>query len=115
MDDNDAVDTTTWSMVDHACRACAGRVLASADGARVRCAECSAEAAGGPETICWCGALPAGARARLKCVRSSGATPEFPSQIVAIESGEDAASQPTAVTYFQVDGCDKQFFRSARH
>jgi hypothetical protein len=111
--DNPEVIDTAWVMLDHACRSCGGRVLASADGAsaRVRCAECSAEAAGGPTEICWCGALPAGSRARLKCVRSSGATPEFPCQIVAIECGEDAAAQPAVVEYLQVDGCNKRFFR----
>jgi hypothetical protein len=111
MDDTDAVDTTTWSMVDHICRTCGGRIVASADGARVRCAECGSSATGGHEEICWCGALPAGSRARLKCVRNEHPTPESPSGGVAIECGEAAASQPTAVTYFQVDGCDKRFFR----
>jgi hypothetical protein len=107
MDDTETVDT--WAMIDHACRACGGRVLIA--GARVRCADCDASATGGPESLCWCGALPAGSRARLKCVRSSGAAPDFPSQIVAVECGEDAASQPTEVEYLQIDGCDKRFFR----
>jgi hypothetical protein len=111
VENSEAIDTTTWSIVDHACRTCGGRVLASADGARVRCADCDASATGGPDSLCWCGALPAGSRARLKCVRNKHPTPESPGAIVAIEDAEDAAAQPTDVQYMQVDGCDKRFFR----
>jgi hypothetical protein len=100
-----------WRISDHTCRPCACRVLASADGARVRCAECSAEAEGSHENLCWCGALPAGSRVRPKCVRNKHPTPESPGAIVAIEDGEDVATPPSAVAYLQIDGCDKHIFR----
>jgi hypothetical protein len=118
MDNPEVIDTDTgaWAMVDHACRWCGGRILASADGARVRCADCDASAHGGPETICWCGALPAGSRTRLRCVRNKHPTPESPAAIVATEDAEDAVAGPFEVAYFQIDaglanGCDKRFFR----
>jgi hypothetical protein len=99
MDDTEVVDAgtaETWSMIDHACRACGGRVLANAAGARVRCGDCSAEAEGSHESLCWCGALPAGFRARLRCVRDEHPTPASPGAIVAIECGENAALPPSA-------------------
>jgi hypothetical protein len=55
VENSEAIDTDAWVIVDHACRACGGRVVASADGAKVRCAECSAEAEGSHENLCWCG------------------------------------------------------------
>jgi hypothetical protein len=100
-------------MLDHACGSCGGRILASADGASVRCADCGPSASGGPEEICWCGALPAGSRVRLRCARNKHPTPESPGAIVAIDCGKDAAIPPSEVAYFQIDviGCDKKFFR----
>lgn len=90
-----------WRISDHACRACAGRVLASADGARVKCADSDVSAAGDPEEICWCGALPEGSTARLKCARNEHPTPESPGAIVAIEDGEDPAARPTDISVHQ--------------
>lgn len=53
----------TWTLTDHACRGCGGRVLQSASGVATaggnpvfRCADCGAGSSGmGPDCVCWCG------------------------------------------------------------
>lgn len=54
----------TWSLIDHLCKGCGGRMLRSASGAGAtpggnpiyRCADCGASTASmGPESLCWCG------------------------------------------------------------
>lgn len=80
----------SWLLTDHVCRACFGRVLASAsdDGAqRFRCSNCGLEAEGRkPEVLCACGLrLKNGRDAGIRCQRNEAPTPEFPSEIVAAE------------------------------
>lgn len=45
-----------WSMVDHACQHCGGRVLQR--GEVYRCGTCGVESRGAPNGICGCGILP---------------------------------------------------------
>jgi hypothetical protein len=54
----------TWTITDHMCRECGGRVLQQESGGRpsgggnplYRCADCGVGACGmGPSVICWCG------------------------------------------------------------
>jgi hypothetical protein len=55
---------STWTLADHLCRACGGRILKCASGAGPtpggnplwKCADCGRSASGmGPEVLCWCG------------------------------------------------------------
>jgi hypothetical protein len=78
--------TGAWTILNHRCRSCGGRVLKSADRAHVRCADCGSSADGYHSTICWCGALPAGSRAALRRVLKDQPTPEFPSEVLAVEA-----------------------------
>jgi len=55
----------TWSLQDHLCKACGGRILKRAGGPSVmtaggnpiyRCADCGIQTSSmGPESLCWCG------------------------------------------------------------
>ncbi len=84
---------STWSILPHLCAACFGRLLASTDGRMlVRCSECGAEAEGGHEALCACGALPPGSRVRLRCVRNEHRTPDAPNEIVVVEAPPTAPS-----------------------
>ena len=54
----------TWTILDHLCKSCGGRILQSASGAGptpggnpvFKCADCGQATSGtGPEVLCWCG------------------------------------------------------------
>lgn len=54
----------TWTIADHLCRSCGGRILRSATGAGMtpggnpvwKCADCGRATSGiGPTVLCWCG------------------------------------------------------------
>ena len=83
-----------WSLTDHVCRVCFGRVLASAtktDGAhRYRCSNCGLEEAGRkPGVLCACGLkLKNGHDAGIRCELNPEPTPEFPSEVVASQVGQ---------------------------
>lgn len=86
-----------WSLVDHICRVCFGRVLEGPAGAgweagahRYRCSNCALEAIARHATcICCCGEKIKGhgrnaeRDAGVRCTRNPDPTPEFPSEIVA--------------------------------
>lgn len=76
-----------WSVVDHVCRVCLGRILATADadGRRhYRCADCGAVAVNRVENLCVCGAtLRTGGSAGLRCVLNpERGAPEAPPEVV---------------------------------
>lgn len=57
----------TWTLEDHLCRSCGGRILRCATGNGMtpggnpirRCADCGASCTTmGPDEICWCGYAP---------------------------------------------------------
>jgi hypothetical protein len=83
-----AATAATWSILPHVCSGCFGRLLASAEtgGTLIRCSECGAQAEGGHECLCACGALPPGSRVRLRCIPNENRTPESPSEIVVVEA-----------------------------
>lgn len=77
-----------WTLTDHICRACFGRVLRQPQGEgvrRYRCSNCGLEATGRDESaLCACGLrLKGGRDAGIRCERNPTPTPEFPSEIVA--------------------------------
>jgi hypothetical protein len=82
-----------WSITDHVCLACLGRVLgAAALGApRIyRCVNCgaTADAVGAvPGSICACAARVAKKDAGLRCVRNARQRPELLSEVIAKDIG----------------------------
>ena len=74
-----------WTLTEHVCRVCLGRVLERRDSERgkvFRCADCGEEVEGRVENLCACGArLRTGRNAGLRCV-SHPPTPDAPSEIV---------------------------------
>jgi hypothetical protein len=88
---NTADPGAAWTLTDHCCRVCFGRVLArtAADGRRVvRCADCGASAEGGHDALCACGIATGAAKVRLQCQRQAAPTSEYPSEIVAVEAAQ---------------------------
>jgi hypothetical protein len=88
-----------WNFIPHACRACLGRLLER--GGVIRCAECGAEACGGPEALCGCGITVEGAREPLgfRCELNQARGPASPSEIVIVfgaDGPSTAASIPRA-------------------
>lgn len=81
-----------FTLLDHACRVCGGRLLESTLGTgeqHVRCAECGLNvdaetSARTPwQSICYCGVtLAGGVDAGLRCMRSKARTPERPHEVV---------------------------------
>jgi hypothetical protein len=51
----------------------------------VRCCDCGASAEGGHENLCFCGALPPGFKARLRCIENDQRSTENQAEIVAAE------------------------------
>ena len=82
-----------WTLTDHVCRQCFGRLLkgTDADGKPlVRCSHCGTEQQSARvETLCCCGAkLPNGRLAGLKCAPNPCPNIEQPAQIVVVYAGE---------------------------
>lgn len=81
-----------WAMTDHVCRCCFGRVLVreTFDRRKIyRCSNCGIEREGRSEAaICSCGIkLKTGVDAGIRCQVSENRTPEFPSEVVAVQVG----------------------------
>jgi hypothetical protein len=82
-----------WSITDHVCLACLGRVLASAPlgATRIfRCVNCGAttDAVGAaPGSICACAARVGKKDAGLRCVRNDRQRPELMCEIIAKDRG----------------------------
>jgi hypothetical protein len=77
-----------WTLTEHCCRCCFGRVLfrKTFDGRKLyRCANCGVEREGKDETsICSCGIkLKTRIDAGIRCVRNDQPSPECPVEIVA--------------------------------
>lgn len=75
-----------WSVVDHLCRICFGRLMirrAESGKLVVKCAECDAAIEGSHLDICCCGVtLQSGANAGLRCMKNEARTPEQPQAII---------------------------------
>lgn len=82
---------TLFSLEDHVCRHCFGRLVSSADAGGTRrylCSNCGASATGpGPDVLCACGvrlkSSALGGRPVLACMPNPAPTAEFPSLFVA--------------------------------
>lgn len=89
-------DKRTWSITNHICRACLGRVLhhESFDHRMLwRCSNCGIEREGPAETsLCMCGlTLRTKINAGIRCMVNPQKTPECPSEVVAREVRPDGA------------------------
>jgi hypothetical protein len=77
-----------------------------------KCSGCDLEPIGGPEAICFCGALPDKFRVSLRCVRNEQPTAEAPAAIVVVEATADVSKVgPAGVSYVNMEGSTRQFFR----
>lgn len=73
----------SWTLSDHVCKKCFGRVLLSGD--KARCADCGIEGEGGHESICACGAKMAdGGDAGLRCIRNPQYSTVMPREIAVV-------------------------------
>jgi len=76
-----------WSLSDHVCRECLGRILIrqTGDTTQALCADCGAEAAGDHKSLCACGAKMAdGTDAGLRCVINPEFSPSMPQKIAIV-------------------------------
>ncbi len=96
-----------WTVVDHACRHCGGRVLVRLHKGRQvasRCAECGAEGDGDHSTVCCCGEDLGALGRALECFRNPNVSREVPYQIlvrervVSREDRERRAAKPVRVS-----------------
>lgn len=82
------VATGGWTLTDHACRYCGGRILAN--GGQFSCATCGAVTQHEPHGICGCGMMQVGrARGSFRCVANPDKGAHSPAEIV-IQFGEQA-------------------------
>lgn len=93
----------SWHLEPHCCRACFGRLLSreTFDRRRIyRCSNCGAEREGSDSrVICCCGLkLRTGRDMGVRCVVNESKSPEFPSEIVAMQVDPEVAAprKPTA-------------------
>jgi hypothetical protein len=72
-----------WTLIDHVCRTCFGRLLKR--GEEVRCADCETTVHGSHTALCACGArLKSGRNAGLRCRRNAQPTAEQPAAVVVV-------------------------------
>lgn len=75
-----------WTVTDHLCRECLGRILYRVDGAAAgthQCSNCAADAAGAIEALCSCGLrLKDGKDMGFRCLPNPKRGPDFPAEIV---------------------------------
>lgn len=87
-------ETTQWTVIDHVCRFCYGRLLTRVNEKNetvVRCADCETEMIGRHESLCACGAkLRNGQIAGLKCQLNPSPTVEQPARVVVVFLGKAA-------------------------
>jgi hypothetical protein len=85
-----------WVLVDHACRHCFGRLLATGKGktAAVQCSQCGRREEGQVEALCACGVTTPNGRHLLECYRNAEKTLEVPHEIlVRVRELEERASE----------------------
>lgn len=71
---------SAFSLTDHACRHCGGRVLQAGD--QFRCGTCSAVGMGSTKAICGCGAFPNVKGGGYRCEANPNRNPANPAEIV---------------------------------
>ena len=76
----------TWTITDHICAICFGRILRSTDKTRTCCSNCGIESREQWEDLCCCGIrLKKGRDAGIRCVKNPDPGPGLPAQVVAME------------------------------
>lgn len=84
-------DATGWTIEDHVCRHCLGRIASKAG--IYRCTGCGARAAT-VQAICACGLRGDGGRiAGFKCGRNPTPNAVSPVEIVVLRTGKEATSK----------------------
>lgn len=84
---------SNWSVTDHVCRICFGRLLVGPSPGpgkpgRVQCADCGIYVDGPIKSLCCCGAkLANGKPAGFRCAQNANKCPESPTEIVVEYSG----------------------------
>ena len=71
---------SAFSLTDHACRHCGGRVLQSGD--QFRCGTCAAVGMAAPASVCGCGAFPGVKGGGYRCEANPARSPASPAEIV---------------------------------
>ena len=77
-----------WSIIDHACRHCMGRLLQRTDAhgqTIIRCAECGSTETGDHTALCWCGVTVLRQGYPFKCYRNPRLSLEVPQEILVCE------------------------------
>lgn len=74
-----------WSLTDHACGRCFGRVLMSVDTGEFRCAECGHSGHGEVGSVCCCGVVVAGKVGALECYRNDAVSDAVPQEVLVRE------------------------------
>lgn len=71
---------SAFSLTDHACKHCGGRILQAGD--QFRCANCAVIGMGTVTTVCGCGAFPNVRGGGYRCGKNPAKTAENPAEIV---------------------------------
>ena len=87
-------DDPKWTLTDHVCRICFGRVLERTDGRQhfARCSHCGAEARGTHLALCACGTKIGGRDAGLRCAPNPDRSPDDPAEYIAVCKDDEAAT-----------------------
>jgi hypothetical protein len=93
-------DDRKWTLTDHVCRLCFGRVLETVEADRThraRCSNCGTEVRGTHIKLCACGTkLRDGRDAGLRCVENPTRGPADLSEIIAVCAGDDILDEQRA-------------------
>jgi hypothetical protein len=85
-------DRSGWTLVDHCCRFCLGRV-AQKD-VRFRCTGCGSSSTEKPDPICGCGLRVNGKR-HHRCLVNDHRSPSYPAEIVIHFDGQPVERPPS--------------------
>lgn len=78
-------DPDGWSLTEHICSRCLGRVLRRGD--TYRCADCGHTGSGSHVAVCTCGVKIAGRDGGFRCRRNTRQSIESPSEIITMSPG----------------------------
>ena len=80
----------TWTITNHICRFCFGRILQSENGDSIRCSDCGQTLTNSKvRSLCSCGTkLKNGKNAGFQCVANVDHTPGINQEIVTEHNGE---------------------------
>lgn len=93
-------DDRKWTLTDHVCRLCFGRILETVEPDRThraRCSNCGTEVRGTHLKLCACGTkLRDGRDAGLRCVENPNRGPEDMAEIIAVFQDDDVLEEQRA-------------------